>query len=516
MIRTAIILRNVASNWVGFAVNAAVTLLLTPFVLRELGTAGYGIWILSSSVIGYYGFLDLGFRAGVTQYLTRYLAAGDAAKASECMSSAVAALSALGVALAMLSVGAAWLALRVFQLPPELANEAFWCILIVGVSSGVQFSLSPYTSVFAATQRFDLANLIGVLTRLLTAAGIVAALHLDYGLIGVSGATCAVSLIDYVIRWVVAQRLAPTVELSARAVSLERLKEIGAFGIWNFLISLNAFISQHVPNMLIGLFMPVAAVGRYALSVGLIRQIYGVLSPVGQVLYPAAAALDVQGDRAGLERLYHNGTRLLMSVTVSVMLLAWFWAEDFYRLWVGEEYLSGSGYPSVALVFKILMFGIAANCSHVGGHVLMGAGYVRHVAVTLLAGSIINLVLSIALVGAYGLIGVAAAGLVAAVLVDLIAMPLLVQKHLGMSVSSLLRRAFARPVLAGVFQLASVMGVRLIGPAESWSEFALQGALAAGLCGAILAAVGLTPEERQRFLVRPIQSRKWLAIKSQG
>ena len=63
--------------------TAAITLLLTPFVLRELGTGRYGIWILTSSIIGYYGFLDLGFRAGVTQYLTRYLAADQKARPLE-------------------------------------------------------------------------------------------------------------------------------------------------------------------------------------------------------------------------------------------------------------------------------------------------------------------------------------------------------------------------------------------------------------------------------------------------
>src|SRR5882672_7664269 len=105
MTRSSTILRNVASNWVGFAVNAAVTLALTPFILRELGPARYGIWILTSSIIGYYGLLDIGFRSGVTQYLTRYLAVGDHERASECLSSAVAVLASLGVVMLGLSVG---------------------------------------------------------------------------------------------------------------------------------------------------------------------------------------------------------------------------------------------------------------------------------------------------------------------------------------------------------------------------------------------------------------------------
>jgi O-antigen/teichoic acid export membrane protein len=49
------ILRNIASNWAGYAVNAAVTLVLTPFVLHQLGDARYGVWVLTSSIVGYYG-----------------------------------------------------------------------------------------------------------------------------------------------------------------------------------------------------------------------------------------------------------------------------------------------------------------------------------------------------------------------------------------------------------------------------------------------------------------------------
>jgi O-antigen/teichoic acid export membrane protein len=72
-----VLIRNAASNWLGFAVQAAVAFFLTPFVLASLGPSRYGVWMLVGSLTGYYGLLDLGFRAGLTQYLTRYLATGD-------------------------------------------------------------------------------------------------------------------------------------------------------------------------------------------------------------------------------------------------------------------------------------------------------------------------------------------------------------------------------------------------------------------------------------------------------
>ena len=419
MSRSVVILRNVASNWVGFALNAVLTLVLTPFVLRELGTGRYGIWILTSSIIGYYGFLDLGFRAGVTQYLTRYLAVGDYKKASECLSSAVAVLAGLGTLMLGLSLGAAYAAPHLFDLPGGLEREAFWCIVIVGASTAIQFALNPYTSVFTATQRFDLANVIGVSTRLLTALGIVVALKTGQGLIGVSAATCSASVVDYLVRWSIARRLAPQIEVSFSRASFGRIREIGAFGAWNSLISINQFVYQHVPNLLIGAFMPIAAVGHYALATGLTRQISSVLNPVAQVIYPAAAQIHAQGDRRSLERLYHDASRLLLLVMIVIVIPASFWAHDFYRLWIGEKYLSGGTFQSVALLFEILLISIAtSNSSSIAGQILMGAGHVRSVAVALIFGSVLNLAISSVLIGRYGLLGVATATVTSAMLVS--------------------------------------------------------------------------------------------------
>src|SRR6185503_3133558 len=108
MSRATVILRNVTTNWLGFVISAAVTLLLTPFVLHSLGTTRYGVWVLTFSVIGYYGILDLGFRAGLTQHLTRHVATKDYRRASEYLSTSVSVFTGLGAFLAVLTVVAAF------------------------------------------------------------------------------------------------------------------------------------------------------------------------------------------------------------------------------------------------------------------------------------------------------------------------------------------------------------------------------------------------------------------------
>lgn len=505
MSRAATILRNVASNWIGFVINAAVTLVLTPYVLHELGVARYGIWILTSSVIGYYGFLDLGFRAGITQYLTRYIAMRDFEKASDCLSSSVVALTLLGLVMTALSIGGAYAAPYLFSLPAGMDYEAFWCILIVGISSAFQCVLSPYASVFTAMQRFDLSNLIGIGTRLLTAVCIFAALKTGHGLIGVSIAYCGANVIDYLARWRVACRLTPELKVSWQRSNLARLREIATFGGWNFLISVNFFIYSYVPNLLIGAFMPIAAVGHYALATGLSRQLNSVLSPVPQVVYPAATELHVKDDLGALENLYHKASRLMILIMIPAVLMAAFWADDFYRLWIGEKYLSGVPFQSVAVIFQILLIStVTCFSSSVAQQIIMGTGRVRLVSTLLIIGSVINLSFSLILIRPFGLAGVAMATVIASLAIDMIAMPLMLQRVLGLSATAFIRHSCIRPMVACLFQ-AIIMGViKMSGHAGNFFHLVLQGALAVTGSAAVLILVGLTTEERRRFLIEPI------------
>ena len=506
MSRSAVILRNAASNWSGVAANAVVMFLLTPFILHEIGTTRYGIWILTSSIVGYYGMLDLGFRAGINQYLTRSLAVSDFRRASGVLSTAVVALSSLGVAMMLLSVGAAVLAPLIFDIPANAESEAFWCILIVGATAGVQCLLSPFSAIFVATQRFDLSNLIGIGSRLLTALGIVLALQLGYGLTGVAAATGAGTAVDYLVRWRVARRLVPELGVSLESANMEHMRRVGSFGLWNFLISISSYAYLHMQPLLIAAFLPVSAVAHYALATAIWYQLNGLFTPIGQVLYPAAAALDAEGDRATLRRVFHDGSRLLLLAVIPTVLIAFVWADDFYRLWIGPEFLSGEPYASVALLLKVLLVGtLLSYSSNVAGQILIATGHVRQLALVQVSGAALNLTISLLLIGKFGLLGPALASVLAIVLVDLLGIPVILFRMVGMHVRELARTVWLRLAILGGILLATFVAIRAIGQPDQWWQLFLDGFLAGVVALVAILIIGLNAEERGRFVAHPLR-----------
>src|SRR3989337_3174154 len=91
------LVRNVACHWAGYIVQVAVAFFMTPYVIHTLGEARYGIWTLVMGLTGYYGLLDLGIAYGITQYLTRCLAANDTENLNRTASTGTVALSYCGV-----------------------------------------------------------------------------------------------------------------------------------------------------------------------------------------------------------------------------------------------------------------------------------------------------------------------------------------------------------------------------------------------------------------------------------
>lgn len=117
-------------------------------------------------------------------------------------------------------------------------------------------------------------------------------------------------------------------------------------------------------------------------------------NPIGQVLYPVAIELHAKGDNTELSVCIT--LRLMMLVMIPVVLTASFWANDFYSLWIGEKYLSGTPFQSVALIFQILLISTVTTCysSSVAQQIITGSGRVRTSAILLIIGSIIILLLS--------------------------------------------------------------------------------------------------------------------------
>jgi O-antigen/teichoic acid export membrane protein len=498
------LVRNIASNWAGYAVHVAVAFFLTPYIIHSLGQTRYGIWTLVIGITGYYGLLDLGVASGMTQYLTRYLAANEIDKLNRSASTGFVALSGIGLLVFIGSLIIAFSASSLFKIQAASPTEVTLVLAITGTSVALQFVFFTYSAVFTAVQRFDLSNVIGVSTRIFSAAATIICLKAGYGLVGLSFVIAGTNVLDYLIRWGVAGRLLPAMKISVNLVSRESLREVLNFGIWNSVSAGSVRLISYTDALVIAAFMPVAAVAPFAIAANLRSYFEDVFIRAGFVFFPAVTELDAQQNRAGLRHLYLVSSKFMLLGSILLGSTAMFAARDFFRLWLGSSYAEPRGSPSVATIFYILiMASMISVAQRIGYQVLLGTRRVKLLALLFAAEGVSNLAISLALVRGYGLVGVALGTLIPAILFQSVLQPVFVCQSLQISSRTYCREVLQRPILTALAVGPLLLGLLSLTRANDWTTLLFNASLSMGLVVPLTLLIGLTKTERDLYLVRP-------------
>ncbi|MBA2561290.1 MAG: polysaccharide biosynthesis C-terminal domain-containing protein, partial [Propionibacteriales bacterium] len=195
-----------------------------------------------------------------------------------------------------------------------------------------------------------------------------------------------------------------------------------------------------------------------------------------KVLLPVASEMHAHGDRHPLRRLYLTSTRITLALVVPLALVTGFLAADLLELWVGERYRS-----SAVLVVVLVSASVALTSQWPAGSVLQGIGRYGPVAVAAVVSGVVNVLLSIALVGPFGLTGVALGTLFPTVAEALVFVLPFTLRELGVAPTDLIRQVLV-PVLVPVLPCgAALLTARLVVTDPSWLTVSASGSIAGAL-----------------------------------
>lgn len=193
-------IKNIFSNWTGFFVNVAIALLLSPLIVHSLGASVYGVWILIGSLTGYLGILDLGVRASLVKYVAEYIAQKDFEALNETFNTSLVTFLLIGAVTVLVSC------MLPLALPLLLSNSALddatmrWAIMLVGCDIALSFPLGLYGGFLSGLQRYDLSNLIEIVSALGRALATVIVLKLGYGIVALASIALASSVLASIFR----------------------------------------------------------------------------------------------------------------------------------------------------------------------------------------------------------------------------------------------------------------------------------------------------------------------------
>ncbi len=399
--------RNALSNYLGKLVALASAVLLTPLILQHLGATGYALWVLVGSVTGYGALLDLGLSSAIVKYVAEYRATAHLDQARQLIATALRLYSALGLLALVVAAIAAPLVPQILQLPASERPTAAQLGLLAGIAVGFGLPCSTVGAVLRGLHRFDLLNVISLASTLLSTAGSVLVLLLGGGVVGLMLVNIGVMLaLQAPSIWLLGSA-APELRFGWRGSTRKHAAQVFRFGSWVFMVDLASRLQAKTDEIVIGLFLPVAAITPYAIANRMAEVPQILTDQFLKLLLPRAAELHVTDELSRMRGLYLTSTRLTLAALVAIGGTLTLVAGPLLKVWVGPAY------SDAAVLVAVLVLASAINTSQwPAASILQAMARHRVLAVSSMASAVANIVLSIVLLRWLGLMGVAIGTLV--------------------------------------------------------------------------------------------------------
>jgi O-antigen/teichoic acid export membrane protein len=393
---------NSLSNYVGKFINMGAWLVLTPFILGQLGDTMYGLWVLVGSVVAYGFLLDFGIAGAITKYTAEFRAKEAGDEARSLIATALWLYTGLGLLVILVSLMIAPLFPAIFNVAEAERQTAVWLVLLAGIGVGITIPCTTTTAVLRGLQRFDLINLIGVTATLFSAGATVVVLLLGGGAIGLVIVGVVTTLLTQIPGVWYIYRIAPELRFGWRGANRALFRTVASYSSSIFIMNLGGHLESKTDEIVIGGFLPISAVTPYNLARRLSTLPQTLAEQFLMLLLPMASEIHARNDPAQLRFLYIVSTRITLAIFLPIGLTLIILAQPILTVWVGAIY------AEYAYLLVILVIASLIDTSQwPAGFVLQGMARHHPLATMTIASGIVNLVLSVILVNYIGLLGVA-------------------------------------------------------------------------------------------------------------
>ena len=417
------------------------TLLLTPFILRTLGQAEYGVYKLSATIVSYLLLLDLGVGNAITKYTAQYRIEGDMQQSRRFLG--VSTIYYSIVALIVLVVGGILVAIFPTAFATGLtqseANLGQKLLIITVINAAITLGTAGYSNVIVGYEKFIISKGWSIFQIVIRFILTYVALEIGMGSIGIVSVNLLMTILCrgfFVLYVLFGLKLKPMFS----GIKASFLKEIVGYSSLILLQMVATQINAFVGQILLGIFVPDSAIiiGIYSIGTQIVQYFQSIGSSFTGILMPGVVKL-VEGG-ATSDRLCDEMIRIGRMI---FMILAFIWCCflfygcQFLLLWVGEESLKAY------FVAIVLMFVYAfISSENIGTQILWAKNEHKEQSFLKFGVVFVNIGLTICLIKWNPLWGVILGTFISLMLGDVLVMNIVFHKKIGISLKKYYKGLF--------------------------------------------------------------------------
>ena len=343
----------------------------------------------------------------------------------------------------------------------ELIVKLLWLQVATTPCYGYSVLIS---SVLQAARRYDFIprlELFSTIVRFLVlAVGLKSGF--DFFLVVVAQTAVQIGMGPVPGLWVMVRELGHRPHF--RGARLADYKSLLNFSFYIALIQISVVLADKVDTTVLGFILkdPGPANTIYDIVSKPFLQLRQTGWMLAYMVMPAVASLVAARDDRALDRVKYDGTRLHFGALLPVGLLAWIYAGPFLSLWIGRRL--GPDASELAYLMRFFLVAAIPLVLSVLVQVSIGLNKVKVIAVSSLAGSVVNLPISCYLTWKWGVSGVIWGTVLTTLFSNLLVPALYLFRELEIDMRAFLSRTLSAPLCGGVALVGSTWAAQRLVP----------------------------------------------------
>lgn len=333
-------------------VAIAVGFFLLPFMVQQLGTELYGIWILIGSITASLYLFDFGFATAVTRYVAGYIGTQEHNKVNQVISSSLIIYSALALLICIITViisliSPYWVENTEFESTIQLL------ILITGFSIAIEFPFKAFAGIATGYLRYDLLSISRIIVKLLNAGLTIYVLINTKNLILVALVNLLTSIISNIIFFLISKYLFKQLSIRPKHISKQTIKSLFNYSSWAFLIDITRLLKERSAIYFIAAILNPSILTVYYTALRLVEYAIQLLTQATNITTPLFSRYHANNDFKELREKLTIFTRInfvFASFTICFFFLLGF---DLIELWMGKDFDN----PTASRILNIAIAG---------------------------------------------------------------------------------------------------------------------------------------------------------------
>lgn len=334
--------KNILASSVIKGLSIVIGLILVPLTINYLNPTKYGIWITLISIIGWFGFFDIGLGHGLRNRFAEALATGKNELARVYVSTTYAILSLIisGVLVLFYAINQFlnWNLILNVEVGISLQTELSLLAVVVFTFFCLSFVFKLITTILTADQQpakasfFDLLGKIIALLLIFILTKTTNGSLLYLGIV-MSSAPVLVLLLSSI--WFFNGKYS-AYSPSFKFVDFSKAKDLLSLGVKFFVIQIAAALLYHTNNIIIAQLFGPAEVTPYNVAFKyfsvLMMGFSIVITPFWSAFTEAWAKKEISWIKKSMHKLFQFWGLLVIIGIIMLVFSSW-----IYRVWIGDK-----------------------------------------------------------------------------------------------------------------------------------------------------------------------------------